>query len=156
MHANLLGEAKTWITTEPDILSSLTNNTDFPYPKCNPQLLYQLLPVASRHNAKPTLSSTLIGAHIRVCCFCRSAPTRSQTYSNHFMSDTKMFLPKKMQCCIRELLEGKTSSVVETKPKLFFSVVVRLCCCESPAIHINNIRRFLRLILKASYIKAKQ
>ena len=31
-----------------------------------------------------------------------------------------------------------------------------LCCCESPAIHISNIRRFLLLILKASYIKAKQ
>ena len=100
VHANLLSEAKTWITTEADILSSLTNNTDFPYPNCNPQLLYRLLrlQVAIMLN-QPFSFSTLIGARIRVCCFCRSALTRSQRYSN-FMGDTKMFLPKKMQCCV--------------------------------------------------------
>ena len=34
-----------------------------------------------------------------------------------------MFLPKNA-AVLYELLEGKTSSVVEAKPKLFFSVVV--------------------------------
>ena len=55
-------------------------DVDFPRPNCNPQLL-QLLPVASRHSARPTLSSTLTGDLNLVCCFCKFTLTRTHKYS---------------------------------------------------------------------------
>ena len=47
-------------------------------------------------------------------------------------------VPSKENAVLYELLEGKTSSVVETKPKLFFSVVVFVAVKVLPYIYATS------------------
>ena len=155
MHANLLGVAKTWIWQRKP--------TSFLLSQTIPTFLIQnvihsfyisccRLQVAIMLN-QPFSSSTLIGARIRVCCFCRSALTRSQRYSNVSWVTRKCSSQRKCSAVWAIRRQNQFCSRGQTQALL---LSCGLCCCESPAIHISNIRRFLWLILKASYIKAKQ